>query len=155
MRYRALRSLGRLVTTAAAVATFGRMPPFVSASALVMSEGRLLVVLDPVRREPTLPGGHVRWREIPEDAVVREVQEETGIRIRVGGLVSALAGEDAACEKGVVRLIYTGEVIGGDLRSSGEGEASWMRLTDASAEMVRDAPIIRSWLDEREFRAVR
>jgi ADP-ribose pyrophosphatase YjhB (NUDIX family) len=148
-RYRALRTLGRLVTRVAATLTMGRMPPFVSASALVIEGQSLLVVVDPVRREPILPGGHLRWREMPEDAVVREVQEETGIRIQTGTLVAALAGDRAAGEGGVVRLIFTGEVVGGTLTSSGEGEAKWLTLQDVPKAMARDGPIVQAWLMSR------
>jgi 8-oxo-dGTP diphosphatase len=119
------------------------MPPFVSTSALVVADGSLLTVVDPVRKEAILPGGHLRWRELPEAALVREVKEETGIDVRVADLMAALAGEDAAGEGGVVRLIYTAAMVGGELTSSGEGEARWLPLEDVAAQMVRDGPIVR------------
>jgi hypothetical protein len=42
-----------------------------------------------------------------------------------------------------VRLIYQGTIVGGSLRSSSEGEATWMDLDEMMAADVRDAPIVR------------
>jgi ADP-ribose pyrophosphatase YjhB (NUDIX family) len=144
-RYRVSRALGKTITRAAAFLTFGRMPPFVSTSAIVTDGDRLLVVIDPIRREPILPGGHLRWNENPEQAVVREVREETGIVIEPEALVAVVAGEEWTGENGVVRIVYTGSVEGGSLSSSEEGEAAWLPLIQAEEQMLRDAPIVARW----------
>lgn len=50
-----------------------------AAGGLVYNEnGELLVILD--KNRWTLPKGHVEWKEAIEDAAVREVKEETGIK---------------------------------------------------------------------------
>lgn len=121
------------------------MPPFVSTSALVLEDARILVVIDPIRREPILPGGHLRWREMPEHALVREVREETGLIIMPGELVDVVAREELTGEPGVVRVIYAASVTGGTLASSGEGEARWMPIDEAAAASKRDGEIIRGW----------
>lgn len=139
------RAAGRAITRAAAILTLGRMPPFVSTSAIVTDAERLLVVVDAIRDEPVLPGGHLRWSELPENALVREVREETGLVIEPHELVAALAGEDSAGEQGVVRLIYTASVAGGVLASSAEGEAMWLALERAPQDMQRDGHIVERW----------
>jgi len=149
VRYRAARSSGRLVTRIAAVLTLGRMPPFVSASAIVPRGEHILVVIDPILREPVLPGGHLRWAEPPSRAVVREVREETGIEIEPDGLLGVYAGKEWAGENGVVRVIFQGVLRGGDLRSSAEGEACWQPVEDLARSDTRDAPIIRIWLEKQ------
>lgn len=148
-RYGVLRRLGRLVTWTAAVTTLGRMPPFVSASAIVVEDGRILVVLDPIRREAVLPGGHLRWRETPKDAAMREVREETGIEIAVERLVTVVAGEEWTGEPGIVRIVYTARLLGGALRSSGEGDACWLRVDDVAESTSRDAALVRLWRERR------
>src|SRR5579862_7404432 len=106
------------------------MPPFISTSAIILDSDRLLVVHDPIRGEPILPGGHLRWRETPLAALAREVFEETGYQVQTGSLVGVFAGEAWSGEPGIVRVVYEAEIVGGDLRSSAEGEALWMPLHD-------------------------
>lgn len=144
-KFRIKRSLGRFVTTAAAVLTLGHMPPFVSASAVVIDDGRILAVLDPIRDEPVLPGGHLKWREPPVTAVVREVREETGYRVQPGSLICVVGGDELAGEPGIVRVIYDGTIVGGELRSSEEGEALWLPVAKFEHDSSRDASIVRGW----------
>ncbi|HLJ66056.1 MAG TPA: NUDIX hydrolase [Chloroflexota bacterium] len=147
VQYRVSRALGRFLARTAATLTLERMPPFTSTSALVLKDGLLLVVVDSILDQPILPGGHLAWRETPEEAVVREVREETGIEIQVGELVAVAAGEQWAGEPGVVRVVYRCEARGGTLRSSAEGRAAWVNPHDVASSQTRDASIIRRWLE--------
>lgn len=134
------------MTTTAAILTLGQMPPFVSASAIIVDGDRILSVLDPIRGEPVLPGGHLKWRETPVAAVVREVREETGYTIEPGRLVDAVAGPQLAGESGIVRIIYEGAVQRGTILSSPEGEAVWLPLDAFVSRAARDASVVRDWL---------
>jgi ADP-ribose pyrophosphatase YjhB (NUDIX family) len=118
------------------------MPPFVSTSAVVVVRDRILVVFDPIRREPILPGGHLTWRESPEAAIVREVREETGYLIEPRRRLGVFAGEEWSGEPGVVRVIYEGEIVGGSLHSSSEGEARWIPVKDLLRSTSRDALVL-------------
>lgn len=62
---------------------FGRFS--MGVGALLVREGRVLFVQrgeDPGKGRWTLPGGYVEEDETPDAAVVREVFEETGLRVR-------------------------------------------------------------------------
>ncbi|MCI4370683.1 MAG: NUDIX hydrolase, partial [Thermoplasmata archaeon] len=64
--------------------------PKLTVDAFWVSRGRLLLVLrarEPFRGTWALPGGFVEAAESVEDAVVRELREETGLRARTVGLV--------------------------------------------------------------------
>jgi ADP-ribose pyrophosphatase YjhB (NUDIX family) len=150
MRYRAKRLLGRAVTRLAAALTLGHMPPFVSTSAVVVVRDRVLVVFDPIRAEPILPGGHLTWRESPEAALVREVREETGYIIEPRHLLGVFAGDEWSGESGIVRVVYSAEIVGGSLRSSAEGETRWLPLGELLGSTTRDAPIVRVWRQRRD-----
>src|SRR3954452_17334137 len=55
--------------------------------------GRLLLIRrghDPHRGRWSLPGGRIEPGESPEQAIVREVREETGLEVRVGPAVGSV-----------------------------------------------------------------
>jgi 8-oxo-dGTP diphosphatase len=73
----------------------------------------------------TLPGGGVEQGEHPDDAVVREFAEETGLTVRVAGLHSAMADvfrmPATDMWEHTDRLIYDVEIEGGELRNEADG----------------------------------
>jgi ADP-ribose pyrophosphatase YjhB (NUDIX family) len=80
-----------------------------------------------------IPGGVVELGETTEDAVVREVEEETGIRVRplrVLDVLDSIARDD---EGGIrfhyILIEFLCEPIGGELRvSSDVSDALWAPL---------------------------
>jgi ADP-ribose pyrophosphatase YjhB (NUDIX family) len=61
--------------------------PIPSVAAVLSKEGRFLLVkraIEPARGEWSLPGGFIECGETVEQALVREVQEETGIHCAAG-----------------------------------------------------------------------
>ena len=71
----------------------------------------------------TLPGGGIEFGEDPGDAVVREVFEETGMRVRVTDLVAVDSVLEEAPHATVhsVRIIYRVEVLSGELTNEVDG----------------------------------
>ncbi len=72
-----------------------------------------------------LPGGGVEQGEHPDDTVVREFAEETGLTVRVTGLHAALSDVARLPGSGDLehtdRLVYEVTVTGGDLRNERDG----------------------------------
>ncbi|MBQ8556733.1 MAG: 8-oxo-dGTP diphosphatase [Clostridia bacterium] len=89
------------------------------------------------RRDPhwgglTFPGGHVEAEESLVDAVVREMQEETGLTIRHPRLVGTKDWVQKDGSRYLV-LLYTATEYEGELHASAEGDICWMTLDDMRA----------------------
>ncbi|MFJ3902168.1 NUDIX hydrolase [Streptomyces sp. NPDC090025] len=99
------------------------------AGAVVREDGRVLVIrrADNGAWEP--PGGVLELAESPEEGVVREVLEETGVEVAVDGLTGVYKNT----ARGIVALVFRCTPSGGVERTSQESTAvDW--LTPAEVE---------------------
>ena len=64
------------------------------AIAVFDAEGRLLLGRDAEMDRWTLPGGGIDPNELPADAAVRECYEETGLLVRLDGLIGIFGGSE-------------------------------------------------------------
>jgi ADP-ribose pyrophosphatase YjhB (NUDIX family) len=70
-----------------------------------------------------LPAGYVEAHEAPLQAVVREVHEETGLRVEPQGLAGVYYFDDDPRGNGIL-IVYACRPVGGALRDTREGVAS-------------------------------
>ncbi|MEU7481316.1 NUDIX hydrolase [Lentzea sp. NPDC042327] len=91
--------------------------------------------LGPTGKRWILPGGGIEHGEHPYDAVVREVEEETGFTVevvRLLGIDSELRTESRH-DYHALRIMYEVRIIGGELRNEVGGTtdlAQWHPLAD-------------------------
>jgi 8-oxo-dGTP diphosphatase len=94
--------------------------PRVRVAALMVLDGR--VVLARHRAGSAvyhlLPGGGVSWGETLEDALVREIAEETGLSARIGRLLFVNDTIDPNGRRHLVNLTFEATVTGGHITSS-------------------------------------
>src|ERR1700689_249710 len=108
--------------------------PYLAVSAAVFRDGRVLIVRrarSPAHGLYTLPGGGVELGETLEQAVVREVREETALAVAPVGLVAfrqAIAHDGAGrVERHFVILPFAARFIGGEISLNDElAEADWL-----------------------------
>ena len=97
----------------------------------MVRDGDRVLVIDRKKEDwpgITFPGGHVEVGESFTEAVIREVKEETGLRIAS----PQICGMKDWVEDGIryVVLFYKTEKFEGDLISSEEGEVWWENLKE-------------------------
>jgi len=101
-----------------------------AAFVLLIEDGRVLLVKQSYgQRLWALPGGIVNPGESLEEAAVREVREETGLDVRVHGMI-------AVADRGSLLLtVFAGAAQGGQLRPEPEEveELRWFSLDDLAA----------------------
>lgn len=81
----------------------------------------------------TLPGGGVEFGEDPEQAMIREVEEETGLKVESMGVagVDSILDSSGATDRHGIRIIYYAQVVGGVLRNELVGstdQCAWHEL---------------------------
>lgn len=101
--------------------------------------GRVLLIRRRDNGQWQAPGGVLELEETPEEGVVREVLEETGVHVEV----ERLAGVYKNMTKGVVALVYRCKPLGGQAGASEEAaETAWM-ATDSLDELMTPAFAVR------------
>jgi ADP-ribose pyrophosphatase YjhB (NUDIX family) len=101
----------------------GLRPPAVLAQAVIRSERGVLLAVRRSLRGWELPGGTVLPGESLEDALRREVLEETGLEVRVRRLVGVY---ERSGFRAHVAHVFECEVAGGSLRPSRDTpELAW------------------------------
>jgi len=140
--------------------SIGRMDLRVAAYAVIIGEDDRMLLAhwnEGKHRAWTLPGGGLEAGEDPQDAVRREIEEETGYRAEVDELLGihsrVIPASRRITETGsplhTLRIVYRAHVIGGDLRDEVGGstdEAGW--FTDDQLRSLRRVKLIdiaRGW----------
>lgn len=101
----------RLVCTACGRITY--LNPKVAACAIPLLGRRILLVrraIEPGWGKWVFPGGYVDLGETLQEAALREVWEETGVRLTLERLLGAYSYRDSA----VVVVVYVGRVVEGE-----------------------------------------
>ena len=121
--------------------------PVVGVGAVVLDEHRVLLVKRghaPLKGRWSLPGGAVEVGETLEEAVAREVLEETGVTIEVGPIVEVLdrisRDVDGRVEHHFVLVDFVARPSGGVLRSASDADdAQWVLVSEL--EKYEVAPV--------------
>jgi len=104
--------------------------PCVGVGAVLVHEGRVLLVKrgkEPLRGRWVVPGGTVELGEGLEQALVREIEEETGLVVRPLEVVTVfdrIQREDGVVRYHYVIVDYLCEYVSGELRAGSDAEAA-------------------------------
>lgn len=120
--------------------------PYLAVSAAIIRDGKVLAVRrarKPALAHYTLPGGAVETGETLDEAVRREVREETGLDIEPVGLAghreAIIRDEEGAVKQHFVILCFASRLVGGELHLNDElDDAQWLRPADLAALKTTD-----------------
>jgi ADP-ribose pyrophosphatase YjhB (NUDIX family) len=100
--------------------------------------------IDPGSGRWSFPAGYVNRGEVLEEAAVREVEEELGVRTRLDGLVGVYSTRGDP----VVLVVYAGSILDGEPRPDGHEVSEVRRFAlDALPELAfpHDLQVLAEW----------
>ena len=123
--------------------------PIVGVGAVVLDGGRVLLVKrahEPLKGEWSVPGGTVDVGETLEEAIRREVREETCLEVEVGPIVDVLDriryDPDGRVKFHYVLVDFLCRPLSGTLQCASDAEeAAWAERTDLGRYGVAEATI--------------
>jgi ADP-ribose pyrophosphatase YjhB (NUDIX family) len=107
-------------------------------SVILEKNGKILLVKrakEPLKGYWCLPGGYVCYSEKPEDALMREVKEETNLNIRIGKLIGVYQIDNDP--RGInLDIIYAGLIVGNELETNEESSEFGFFSIDKLPELI-------------------
>ena len=101
---------------------------FVSVAGLVSNDNGEILLINSPRRGWEYPGGMVEPGETFQDALIREIKEESGVDVEITGFIGLCKN----VEKDVVNIDFSCRYLSGELTTSSESsEVMWVRKEDA------------------------
>lgn len=132
------------------------LDPKVAVGTIIRPEdGRILLLqrsIEPGYGKWVFPGGYVDRGEVVEQAAIREAREESGLEVRLDGLIGIYSYH----RRLPIVIVYSAQVVGGtlqlddeslDARAFAPGEIPWADLAFPSTQEA-----LRDYLDGRVFR---
>lgn len=113
----------------------------VTVDVIIAHEGGIVLVKrghPPYEGQWALPGGFVDWNETAEQAAIREAKEETGLEIRLTGLVGVYSHPERDPGRQTVAICYRGEVVGGTLQGGDDAQEARVFHSMAARQLAFD-----------------
>jgi 8-oxo-dGTP pyrophosphatase MutT (NUDIX family) len=117
---------------------------FVIAAAIVRDGDRIMLLEEERigKRQLNAPGGRVKPFESPSETAVREVKEETGLDIRLLGLVAVVEGTWSDGGK-FAKFIFEAEKVGGAEKAEKDFQIHWLLKEEVLDSNLRSLPILK------------
>ncbi len=130
---RLLEDFDKMNGTVQTLSSLGMRTPLVAADGLIVIDDKLVLIrrkFYPFEGKLALPGGMVEYDERVEDAVRREMKEETGLDVEIVKLLGVYSEPGRDPRGHVVSTAFVLKRVGGELRSGDDAKA--IELVDIS-----------------------
>jgi 8-oxo-dGTP diphosphatase len=119
--------------------------PRITTDGAIIKDKKILLIKrknNPYKGKWALPGGFVEYKERVEDAVVREVFEETGLKTKVRDLIGIYSDPNRDPRGHTITIVYLLDILSGELKSGDDAyDANFFDLKDLP-ELAFDHDII-------------
>lgn len=103
----------------------GFLKPSLTVDGIIIYKDKLVLIRranPPFEGKYALPGGFVEYNEKVEDTVVREMEEETGLKTEIKGLIGVYSDPKRDPRGHTVSVVFEMNVIGGKMKSGSDAE---------------------------------
>jgi len=94
--------------------------PSITADGIILKDKQILLIKrknEPFKGKWALPGGFVEYGEKTEDAAIREVYEETGLKTKIRTLAGVYSDPKRDPRGHTITVAYVLEIVGGMLKT--------------------------------------
>jgi len=131
--------------------------PSVTADAIIAKEDRIVLIRrghEPFKGQYALPGGFLNYGERLEQCVVREAQEETGLKTEIVDLVGVYSSPDRDPRGHFVTAVYHLRPTGGTLRPGDDASAAeWFALDNLPEFAFDHGRIVQDFISRKKGKA--
>jgi 8-oxo-dGTP diphosphatase len=113
----------------------------ITVDAVILKENKIVLIKRrnaPFKEYYALPGGFVDYGEKVEDAVIREVKEETGLKTKIEKLVGVYSAPDRDPRGHTITIVYKLNITGGKLRSGDDAKEIGLFALDKLPKLAFD-----------------
>ncbi|KXB03375.1 DNA mismatch repair protein MutT [candidate division MSBL1 archaeon SCGC-AAA261G05] len=125
--------------------------PHLTVDVIVQTEEGVVLVKrknDPFKGKWAIPGGFVKRGETVEQAAYREVKEETGLKIELGGIVGIYSDPKRDPQGHIVTICFNGRKVDGELQPATDAmdvkifkDIPWNKLAFDHQKILKDAGV--------------
>lgn len=115
--------------------------PKITADGAVLTEDKILLIKrknNPYKHKWALPGGFVEYGERVENAVVREVLEETGLNTIVKEIIGVYSDPNRDPRGHTITIVYLLDIKNGELKSGDDAADARFFSLDNLPELAFD-----------------
>jgi 8-oxo-dGTP diphosphatase len=131
----------------------GYKNPILTVDGILVVESKLLLVRrgrEPEKGKLALPGGIVEYGERTEDAVVRELKEETGVDTKPVRLLGVYSNPGRDPRGHFITIAYVLDRIGGDLRAGDDAaDAVFISIKQLPVLAFDHSKIVKDFLGQK------
>jgi len=118
-----------------------RKRPSITVDAVILKENKIVLIKRrnaPFKEYYALPGGFVDYGERTEDAVIREVKEETGLKTKIEKLLGVYSAPDRDPRGHTITIVYKLNITGGKLSAGDDAKEIGLFALDKLPRLAFD-----------------